>query len=427
MDYSNVFVIIFLIGTAFSFCLNQLLEFIDYKNRKITGTTIPPELSNVLTKENLLQICRYENAKYYFWIPQNIISTALALWLVCSGFYVCALNMIHMHVTQNDFLTLVLFSIISSVPGAVLSLPFELFHEFVLEKKFGFSTMTLKTWITDQVKGIAVNLILISVLFAVMIAIFSIFKTSWWLFLGIAYICISLLISIIYPLFIAPLFNKFTPLEQGTLRDKLEKLLAKCGFKANGLFVMDASKRSKHSNAYFTGFGKSKRVVLYDTLLKQLTEEETEAVLAHELGHYKKHHIIKRLAVMIPVIILALFAAYTLSRVPEVFTAFGFTSLTDSYGTVVQFLGLFLLSLVFGGFTDLTGALGNYFSRRDEFEADAFSAELCGSGQPLSTALIKLNKENMSEISVPKIYSVFNYNHPPLLERLHAAGYKPQK
>ena len=193
---------------------------------------------------------------------------------------------------------------------------------------------------------------------------------------------------------------------------------------------MDASKRSRHSNAYFTGFGRSKRVVLYDTLLDQLSVDETESVLAHELGHYKLSHIIRRLFAVIPLVVISLFAVSVLVKMPSLYSAFGFqaeTSVvldgetrTETVLPYIHFIGLFLCGLVAGPFSPLLSLVSNFFSRRDEFQADAFSAETCGRSRSLVTALIKLHKENLSELTPPKIYCVFKYSHPPLLERIRA-------
>lgn len=426
MNFSSPFVIIFLAGTVLNFLLENFLEFIDFKNRKTNGQKIPQGLEGAVKPETLAKTCIYEDAKYKLWVPENILHTVLSLVLVCSGFYFWLLNFINSRITQNSFLILMLFTILASIPSMILNLPFDLYHEFVIEKKFGFSMMTFRLWLLDSLKGFIVNMILIATLFAIMTVIFSKFENSWWIFTGIAYISFSLIISIIFPLFIAPLFNKFSPLEEGELKDRLEKLLQKCGFKSSGLFLMDASKRSKHSNAYFTGFGKSKRVVLFDTLIAQLTPEEIESVLGHELGHFKKHHIIKRLCVMIPVIIAMLYIAFALSRTPAVFEAFGFDFSAGNWGSVPKFAGIFLLGIIFGGYGIFFGAVNNYFSRKDEFEADAFAKDICGTGQNLATALIKLNTENMSEISVPPIYSLFNYSHPPLPERLRALNFQAE-
>jgi len=262
--------------------------------------------------------------------------------------------------------------------------------------------------------------VIMAPLLLVMIGLFKYASDWWWILLGCVYFVFSLAISVIYPIFIAPIFNKFTPLEDGELKTRLEELLKKCGFKASGLFVMDASRRSGHSNAYFTGFGKSKRVVLYDTLIDQLTTDEIEAVLGHELGHYKHHHILKKLILMIPAVFAVLFAVSFLVKLPLLYTGFGFNFIVENVPYQMMFIGIFLLSLVFGEWGRILSPIMNALSRHDEFQADAFAKKICGTGEHLCTALIKLNKENLSEIQVPKIYSVFNYNHPPLLERISA-------
>ena len=303
-----------------------------------------------------------------------------------------------------------LFLILGGIPGALLSLPFALYSEFGIEKHFGFSNMTLGMWI---------NMLIMIPLLLAMIGLFKYASDWWWILLGCIYFAFSIGISIIYPIFIAPIFNKFTPLEEGELKTRLEELLKKCGFKASGLFVMDASRRSGHSNAYFTGFGKSKRVVLYDTLIEQLSVDEIEAVLGHELGHYKHHHILKKMILMIPAVFVVLFVISMLVKLPSLYSGFGFVDV-EVVPYQMMFIGIFLMSLVFGEWGILLNPIMNFMSRRDEFQADAFAKKICGTGEPLCTALIKLNKENLSEIQVPKIYSVFNYNHPPLLERIAA-------
>ena len=418
MDFSNIFVIIFIIGTVFSFSLNMLLERLDFTFRKKHGREIPEILSQHVDFQTLDKTCLYEDAKYRLWIPSSILETILSLYLVFCGFYPALIERIWTW-TDNPFFAALLFLVLGGIPGALLSIPFALYSEFGIEKHFGFSNMTIRMWIADEIKGFFVNLLILTPLLLAMIALFK-YTAGWrWLLLGCVYLVFSLGISIIYPIFIAPIFNKFTPLEDGELKSRLEELLKKCGFKASGLFVMDASRRSGHSNAYFTGFGKSKRVVLYDTLIEQLTIDEIEAVLGHELGHYKHHHILKKMLFMIPAVFASLFVISLLVNLPLLYKGFGFVS-----GEVVpyqmMFIGIFLLSLVFGDWGILLSPIMNSLSRHDEFQADAFAKEICGTGEPLCTALVKLNKENLSEIQVPKIYSVFNYSHPPLLERIKA-------
>lgn len=426
MQLTNIFVQIFLAGTVLHFVLNQVLELIDYRHRKIHGKEIPPELEGFIDEAKLTTTCEYENAKYFLWIPHNVINVALTLALWFCGFYVALFNWLWGW-SGNVYVTAILFSIISSVPDTIVSLPFELYSEFRLEKRFGFSTMTFKLWITDTVKGLLVNAILLTPLMLIMIALLLHMAGWWWVLLGAVYVLFTFGISIIYPLWIAPLFNKFTPVEDEELKGRIEALMQKTGFKASGIFMMDASKRSKHSNAYFTGFGKAKRIVLYDTLVEQLTVDEIEAVLAHELGHYKKKHTVKRLCIMIPLIFAALFVLSVLVCLPALYEGFGFTPDVAVLGNgvlsvlpYIRFIGIMIALSCVEGFSDIADLISNAFSRKDEFEADMFSAELCGSGKPLATALIKLNKENLSEITPPKVYSVFNYNHPPLLERIRA-------
>lgn len=417
MNYSNVFVILFLAGTFYDFFINQLLEFIDWSFRKKHGTEVPKELAGHVDSEKLKQVCAYEDAKYFFWIPKNIVNLAISVALVVSGFYVWVFNL-SWNWTSNVYLTILLFVFLSSIPSTVLMIPFNLYREFKIEKKFGFSNMTLKMYILDSIKETLVSLLIAVPLILAAVAFIGHFEKLWWLYFGLVYLAIALGLSYVYPIWIAPLFNKFVPLEDGELKEKIEVLFEKTGFKTSGIFTMDASKRSNHSNAYFTGLGKNKRIVLYDTLVNQLTTEEVVAVLAHELGHCKHHHITKRMCVMIPVIFACLFAVSVLIRNDSLYTGFGFD--TSNGFAALKFVGIFLLGLSFGGFDSLTSLISNASSRRDEFQADRYSRDMCGSGTPLSTALIKLNKENLSEIVPPKIYSAFNYSHPPLLERIRA-------
>ena len=416
---SQIFFLLFLVGTSLDFLLDQWLEYIDYRHRKKHGREIPAEFAAYVDAATVEKTCQYEDAKYLFWVPKHILGLAITFALVFSGFYPFVFSVVRGW-TQSSFLIALLFAVLAGLPETIVGIPFRLYREFVIEKRFGFSTMTVRLWLLDELKGLLVGTVLgIPLLFA-MIFVLEHANGWWWLLLGGIYVAFSLLVSLIYPAFIAPLFNKFTPLEDGELKTLLTDALTQTGFKASGVFVMDASKRSKHSNAYFTGFGKTKRVVLYDTLIAQLSPQEIKAVLGHELGHYKHHHIIKKMCVMIPLIFVVLFVTSLFIRFPDLYTAFGFAVPQESVAPQMQFIGVFLLSLVFGGFGTLLSPITNHFSRRDEFQADAFAKKLCGTGEPLVTSLITLNKENLSELTEPKIYSVFNYSHPPLLERIRA-------
>ena len=280
--------------------------------------------------------------------------------------------------------------------------------------------MTLSLWILDEIKGLVMSVILAVLLIAAMIGILCAFPHGWWILLTIVMFAFTLVMQVLYPLVIAPMFNKFTPLESGELKERIENLMTDLGFKSTGIFVMDASKRSGHSNAYFGGLGKSKRIVLYDTLINQLNTDELVAVLGHELGHYKLHHIIRRFCVMIPVEFVIMFVLYRISQVQSLYTGFGFPFETIANISSVQFVGLFLASLIAGAVQEFTSPVINYSSRRDEYAADKFSAELTKHPEHLISALVKLNLENLSELLPPKIYVFWNYNHPTLVERIKA-------
>jgi len=417
MQFINVFVCLYCAGVVCSILLDQGLEFADYSFRRKHGAEIPPELSGCVTAADQERTCAYENAKYRLFVPQNSVTAVFGVVLMFSGFYPQLFATLR-NATGSVYATTLLFALFASVPGIVVSLPFELYGEFSIEKKFGFSAMTVKLWIQDQVKSLVINMAVGAFLLSVMTFLFE-HVEGWWWMLGTVYVAFSLLVSFVYPRFIAPLFNKFTPLADGELKDRITQYLARTGFKSDGVFVMDASRRSGHSNAYFTGFGKTKRVVLYDTLIAQLSVDELAAVIGHELGHYRKHHIVKRLCAVIPLVYLLLFFVNVFTGSESLYAGFGFSADGESLRHM-KFIGLFLLFETFGRFGFLAELAGNAFSRRDEYEADAFASELCGSGRALTTALIKLNKENRSEIQPAPVYSLFKYSHPTLMERIRA-------
>ncbi len=429
-DFKNLFVLVFVLGTGISFLINQILEFADFKARKNNRGKVPeclrsvPAADNLFTAEKLEKIVDYENAKYLLWIPSSILGTALSLLLVFTGFYpfvfsvVCRVTGIPQGFWSLYF-SFLLFSVLSGIPESLLSLPFSLIREFSIEKKFGFSNMTFKLWVTDEIKSLFVSLIPSVLLSALVALAFTFFENSWWFLVGIIVSVFVLAMQVIYPKFLAPLFNKFEPLPEGELRTKLEELLSKTGFKNDGLFVMDASKRSGHSNAYFSGMGKTKRIVLYDTLINQMTADELVAVLGHELGHFKLKHITKRMFVMFPAIFAVLFVLFRFSRMESLYSGFGF----DVSGIDlkwIQFIGLTLTMMLWGAVDELLTPFGNIFSRKHEYQADRFSSEVCGNAENLISGLVKLNSENLSELFPSPVYVWWNYSHPTLVQRINA-------
>ncbi len=433
--FNNPFVLVFLIGSLVSFLINQFLEFIDFKARKKNGGSLPDELKNIplavqtFDTEKLAKISEYENAKYYAWIPFSICNFILTILLVVFGFYpwifnvICSWTNFSFNIAElsvgKSFICFFLFTVLSSIPLEILSIPFSLYNEFVLEKRFDFSKMTFKLWIADQIKELILSLILTALLVIAAAFFFVKCTTSWWFILAVLLISFTFIMQVVYPKFIAPLFNKFKPLENGELKDKITELLNKTGFKNDGLFVMDASKRSGHSNAYFTGFGKSKRIVLYDTLINSMTTDELAAVLGHELGHFKLKHIAKRLLFTIPLEFVLFFVLYKLVQIPSIYSGFGF-SIPEASISTVQFIGLFLAVNIYSSISEIISPVANIFSRKDEYAADKYSSELCGTSDYLISGLIKLNSENLKELIPPKIYVFWNYSHPTLTERISA-------
>lgn len=427
VDFSNIFIIVFLAGSVITAALSFMLEAIDYKARKRNGGILPDILkkypeSSVFDEEKLKRITEYENAKFFAWIPRYTLAFLLKIVLVLFGFYIYIYNLVISWFGEpvtvgKTILCFMVFSILSGLPENILNLPFDLHREFVLEKRFGFSNMTFKLWLADQIKNIIVGFILMFMLISVASVLLVSCPTYWWAIIAVVLMAFMFIANIIYPKFIAPLFNKFQPLEDGELKTRLEAMLAKAGFSSDGLFVMDASKRSKHSNAYFTGFGKAKRIVLFDTLIKSMTVDEIESVMAHEVGHYKLKHIRNRLTMMFPLILVGAFLLFKVSHLDILYTGFGF-AVTDI--NAMQFLGLELVMMIFSAISMPLEPIMNMFSRKHEYQADSYSAHLCKTGRPLITALIKLNSENLNEILPPKIYSFFHYSHPTLVERTQA-------
>ena len=390
---------------------------------------MPSELKEIdaascFDTEKLANICAYKNAKYFSWIPASIVGLAITLVLVCTGFYPWLFNVVCRVTGTPDgfgstYFCALLFFILASIPESIIEIPFSLYDEFVIEKKFGFSKMTFKLWIIDEIKGLLVSVLLTGILMAAMIAVLVNFPNTWWILLTCVMFAFTLIMQVLYPLVIAPMFNKFNPLEEGELKTRITALMENLGFKSSGIFIMDASKRSGHSNAYFGGMGKSKRIVLYDTLVKQLTTDELEAVLGHELAHYKLHHILRKICIMLPLEFVMMFVLYKIAQSNSLYTGFGF-AIAEEMIVPLQFIGLFLSSLVATSLTEILSPIMNFGSRKDEYAADKFSAELTKNPDALISGLIKLNSENLSELLPPKLYVIWNYSHPTLVERIKA-------
>lgn len=300
------------------------------------------------------------------------------------------------------------------VIGAVIDLPLDWYRQFRLEERFGFNRMTFKLWLADLVKGALVGALIGLPLLAAVLWLMARAGSFWWAWAWGLFVGFNFLVMILFPTVIAPLFNKFVPLEEGALKARIEGLLTRCGFRSSGLFVMDGSKRSAHGNAYFTGFGAAKRIVFFDTLITRLAEGEVEAVLAHELGHFKRRHIWKRMAWTFA-LSLGFFALLGwLATQPWFYFGLGATpSLTGSNDGLA--LVLFMLALPV--FTFLLAPVSSWASRKHEFEADAYAAEQT-SAHDLVAALVKLYQDNAATLTPDPLYSAFYDSHPNAATRV---------
>jgi STE24 endopeptidase len=304
------------------------------------------------------------------------------------------------------------------VVSSFVDLPFSLYRTFVIEARFGFNRMSLRLFVLDLVKATALGTLFGVPLVFVVLWLMAKTGSFWWIAVWLVWVAFSLLVTTIYPMFIAPLFNKFSPLEDAGLRSRIEALLAKCGFRARGLFVMDGSKRSSHGNAYFTGLGAAKRIVLFDTLVSRLAAPEIEAVLAHELGHFSLHHVWKRMAVGSVVSLVLLWILGWLMAQGWFYSGLG----VSSPGTA---MALILFFMIAPSFTFLLQPLASLYSRLHEFEADAYAARYADAGE-LVHALVKLYEDNAATLTPDPLHSAFYDSHPPApvriarLQSLHA-------
>ena len=303
-----------------------------------------------------------------------------------------------------------------SLVGAVLDLPFELYSTFRIEQRFGFNRMTWKMYFGDMLKTAAVGLLIGLPVAALILWIMGHTGGLWWLWAWAAWMGFNLLILVLYPTVIAPLFNKFEPLADESLKARVQALMTRCGFAAKGLFVMDGSKRSAHANAYFTGFGAAKRVVFFDTLLNKLSPGEVEAVLAHELGHFKHRHVIKRIVSMFALSLVGFALLGWLSGLAWFYNGLGVQA---SMNAPNDALALLLFLLVVPVFSFFVSPLFAQLSRRHEFEADAYACAQAD-GRDLAAALLKLNADNAATLTPDPLYVRFYYSHPPAGERLAA-------
>lgn len=406
MSAENWFLII--IGLViFNFIFSNILDYLNHRNWK---DEIPKELDKFYNKK------KYKKAKEYS-ISKNKISfisgslgfTLTASLLIFNGYGF--LNDIVIKIDSN-FIASGLFFLILYILNTLISLPFSYYNTFVIEEKFGFNKTTKKTFFIDFLKSSFLTFIIGGALLFLALFLYDNFNNGFWLWLWLGLSLLMIFLNMFYADLIVPIFNKLTPLEDGELRNKIEKYSKKVGYLLKNIYIIDGSKRSTKANAFFSGLGPRKTIALYDTLVEKHTDNELVAVLAHEVGHYKKKHIFLGLILSILQIGLMTFIFELCLRLPEISQALG--GLNSNFH-----LGLIGFSIIFSPISLLSGLIMNIISRKNEFEADAYAKETY-SGKELALALKKLSVDSLSNIYPHPLYVFFHYSHPPLIKRLKA-------
>ena len=376
-------------------------------------SAVPESFREQIQLQNHQKAADYTLAKTRFSMLSLLFDAAVLLTLTVLGGiqYIAALcqNWFEQPLIQG-VATLVAVLLLSSV----LEVPFNLYRTFRIEARFGFNHMTLKLYLQDAAKGLLIGAILGLPLLTGVLWLMGRMGEYWWLYVWGVWVVFNLLILFIYPSFIAPMFNKFIPLQNEAMKARIEALLKKCGFTTSGLFVMDGSRRSAHGNAYFTGFGKTKRIVFFDTLLERLNMNEIEAVLAHELGHFKHRHVVKRMVATFAMSLGFLWLLGMLMKTTWFYQGLGVNPVAGQSQTALALLLFFMVMPVFGFFIS---PVMSAYSRRHEFEADAYAAKQT-SASDLINALVKLYQDNAATLTPDPLFSKFYDSHPPAAIRV---------
>lgn len=355
----------------------------------------------------------YTCAKTRLAMVETGVETVLLVWLTLGGGAAWVFALAREALEQPMFVDTTLIVGVALISG-LGSLPFGLYATFVIEERYGFNRMGWKLWLADLLKSLALGAALGLPLLLLVLWLMAQMGAWWWLYVWAAWTAFQLLLLAIYPTFIAPMFNKFSPLSEETMRQHVEALLARCGFRSRGLFVMDGSRRSSHGNAYFTGFGAAKRIVFFDTLLTRLTPPEVVAVLAHELGHFKRRHVLKRMAWIFGASLAFLWLLSWLMLQPWFYAGLGMAgaAVPPHFG-----VALLLFFLALPQFSFLFTPLASLYSRQHEFEADRYAAQHADA-QDLVHALVKLYEDNASTLTPDPLFSAFYDSHPPAAVRV---------
>jgi STE24 endopeptidase len=392
------------------FAFSLWLKFLNLKYLKEKGHQIPSEFGSAINLETLQRTSAYTVETSRLGLISSILNNLCVLFFLFGGVIIIYDGWIA-SLSKSFVLKGVLFVLVLQYAETIFSIPFSLYRNFSIENRYGFNTMTGGLWLSDLAKSTVISSILLSILVATALALVSFSPEWWWLWVWVVFLLFSIFLMYISPHVIEPLFFKFEPVRIEGLEAEIRNLVEKAGLKVSSVFQVNASKRSRHSNAYFSGIGRVKRIVLFDTLLESMSRREILAVLAHEVGHWKKRHVMKRIILTEMMALGVIFLAFRMLAWKGLPGLIGLEQ--GSFYARFAILGFVGSLLVF----PLTPAL-SFLSRRHEWQADRFACELTGEPVNLAQALVKLSKENLANLHPHPLYAAFYYSHPPVVERI---------
>ncbi len=410
MIHWNILLIFFIVTFIACSIFRWTLMRMNVRHLRRHGHEVPDVFKGDIDEATLSRMSDYTAESSRFGSIEHVFDDVITLVILLSGFLPWLVGIILSRQLQFILSGLIFFGILALISG-ILNIPFSLYSTFVIEKKYGFSTITMRLWITDFIKSLFISAIMMGILLGAFLFLIHYARTTWWLWVWLFFSAFQLLMVWLYPVLIAPLFNKFEPVKDETLKEAIVNLMAKVGLKTEGVYQIDAEKRSRHTNAYFTGLGKTKRIVLYDTLMSSHSSDEILSILAHEVGHWKKRHILKQLVFTETAALAVFYLIYRLLDWPLLYHTFGFER-------TVPYIGVLLLAALISPLAFFFTPFGAIIMRKFEREADDFSFDLIGTAIPLSNALKRLAKDNLANLHPHPFFAWFYYSHPPLTERV---------
>ena len=409
---SEYLIYIFIFFILFGFVFSSILEYVNSKNWK---DSVPDTLKDFYKESDYKKAKSYKLDRDKVSLISSLISTTLTIIFIFSGFY-GKVSDYSLYYFDNPFLQSAGFFLFFLLISTIISLPISYYSIFTIEEKYGFNKSTLSTFIKDKIKGLIISLLIGGFILYISIQLYNFFEANFWLWLWVFLSAIIIFTNMFYTTLIVPIFNKLSPLEEGSLKNKIEKYSKKIGYSLDKIFVIDGSKRSSKANAFFSGLGPKKTIALFDTLIDKHEEDELVAVLAHEVGHYKKNHIKQGLLLSISQVGIICYALQLCLNEPNLSLALG--GLESSFH-----LSLIAFSFLFSPLSIIIGIGMNIFSRKNEYEADKYAKETYN-GESLKNALKKLSSDSLTNLYPHPLYVFVHYSHPPLLKRLEALDRK---